>query len=84
MPIHQMHLNMFINLKEQFPDQKISLVFGCGGDRDQDKRSKMGKIAESIADKIYLTDDNPRSENPEKIRNEIKKGIKNKKIKKFQ
>ena len=38
----------------------------------------MGKISSVYADKIYLTDDNPRSENPQKIRNEIKKGIKNK------
>ena len=52
------------NLKEQFPDKKISLVFGCGGNRDQDKRAKMGKIADIFSDKIYLTDDNPRFENP--------------------
>ncbi len=69
-----------LNLKEQFPDQKISLVFGCGGNRDQNKRAKMGKIADIYADKIYLTDDNPRLENPSKIRKDIKKGIKNKKI----
>jgi len=68
------------NLKEQFPDQKISLVFGCGGNRDQDKRAKMGKIADIFANKIYLTDDNPRFENPHKIRNDIKKGIKKQKI----
>ncbi len=65
------------NLKEQFPDKKISLVFGCGGNRDQDKRSKMGKIADTFADKIYLTDDNPRFEKPSKIRQDIKRGIKN-------
>ena len=69
-----------INLKEQFPDQKISLIFGCGGNRDQDKRAKMGKIADIFSDKIYLTDDNPRFENPEKIRNDIKKGVKKQKI----
>ena len=66
------------NIKEQFPLSKICLVFGCGGDRDKDKRFKMGKIASKFTDKIYLTDDNPRSENPKKIRNEIKKGINNK------
>jgi MurE/MurF fusion protein len=69
---------VLINIKEQFPLSKICLVFGCGGDRDKDKRFKMGEIASKYADKIYLTDDNPRSENPQKIRNEIKKGIKNK------
>jgi MurE/MurF fusion protein len=65
------------NIKEQFPLSKIYLVFGCGGDRDKDKRFKMGKIASKYANKIYLTDDNPRSESPKKIRSEIKKGIKN-------
>ena len=63
------------NIKEQFPLQKIKLVFGCGGDRDRAKRLKMGKIASKFADIIYLTDDNPRTENPKKIRNDIKKGI---------
>ena len=63
------------NLKEQFPNKKISLIFGCGGNRDQNKRSKMGKVADYFSDKIYLTDDNPRFENPNVIRNHTKKGI---------
>src|SRR5210317_2534004 len=67
------------NIKEQFPGKKISLVFGCGGNRDQNKRAKMGKIADFFSDKINLTDDNPRLEQPSKIRKDIKKGIKNKK-----
>ena len=71
---------VLINIKEQFPSSKIFLVFGCGGDRDKDKRIKMGKIASKYADNIYLTDDNPRTEDPQKIRNEIKKGIKNKNL----
>ena len=69
-----------LNLREQFPDKKLCLLFGCGGNRDQNKRSKMGKIASDFSDKIYLTDDNPRFENPDKIRRDIKKGIKRKKI----
>ena len=68
------------NLKEQFPGHKVSLVFGCGGNRDSNKRSKMGKIADYFSDKIYLTDDNPRLEQPSKIRKDIKKGIKKQKI----
>ena len=68
------------NLKEQFPDKKISLVFGCGGNRDKDKRAKMGKIADIFSDKIYLTDDNPRFEKSNKIRGDIKKGVKKQKI----
>jgi len=72
-----------INLKGQFPGHKISLVFGCGGNRDQDKRSKMGNIADTFSDKIYLTDDNPRLEQPSKIRGDIKKGIKKQKVLEF-
>ncbi|MDC0352792.1 UDP-N-acetylmuramoyl-L-alanyl-D-glutamate--2,6-diaminopimelate ligase [Candidatus Pelagibacter sp.] len=68
------------NLREQFPNKRITLLFGCGGNRDQNKRSKMGKIASNYADNIILTNDNPRLENPKKIRRDIKKGIKKKKI----
>ncbi len=69
-----------LNIKEQFPNKKISLVFGCGGERDLKKRSIMGKIADKYSDRIFLTDDNPRNENPSKIRKDIKKGIKKVKI----
>ncbi len=69
-----------LNLREQFPNKKIILLFGCGGNRDQNKRFKMGKIAAKYSNLIYLTDDNPRFENPDKIRRDIKKGIKNKKV----
>ena len=71
------------NLREQFPDSKINLVFGCGGNRDFKKRYIMGKIAEKYSDSIYLTDDNPRNENPLKIRKDIKRGIKKLKFKEF-
>ncbi len=69
-----------LNLREQFPNKKITVLFGCGGNRDQNKRSKMGKIASDYADSIILTNDNPRFENPQQIRRDIKKGIKKKKI----
>ena len=69
-----------LNLREQFPLNKINLVFGCGGNRDFKKRAIMGSIAEKYSDRIYLTDDNPRNENPSKIRKDIKKGIKKVKI----
>ena len=49
----------------------ITLVFGCGGERDFKKRPLMAKIAKLYCKKIYVTDDNPRKENPSKIRNEI-------------
>ena len=72
-----------LNLREQFPLNKINLVFGCGGDRDFKKRSIMGSIAEKYSDRVYLTDDNPRNENPSKIRKDIKKGIKRLKIQEY-
>ncbi len=68
------------NVKEQFKLRKINLVFGCGGERDRPKRKIMGKIANKYCDKIYLTDDNPRSEDPNKIRRDIKSNISKNKI----
>ncbi len=68
------------NLKDQFKLRKINLVFGCGGERDRPKRKIMGKIANNYCDKIYLTDDNPRKENPKQIRNEVKININKKKL----
>jgi len=58
----------------------ISLVFGCGGERDQKKRPLMAKIADTYCNKIYITDDNPRNENPKKIRNELLKHILRKQV----
>jgi UDP-N-acetylmuramoyl-L-alanyl-D-glutamate--2,6-diaminopimelate ligase len=51
-------------------------VFGCGGDRDPGKRALMGAIADELADQIIVTDDNPRSENPQAITRAIVSGIK--------
>ena len=56
--------------------KNISLVFGCGGDRDQKKRPLMARIANKNCKKIYITDDNPRNESPKKIRNNLLKYIK--------
>jgi MurE/MurF fusion protein len=55
---------------------KISLVFGCGGERDFKKRPLMAKIAKLYCKKIYVTDDNPRKENPASIRKEITNNLK--------
>ena len=68
------------NIKDQFKNRKISIVFGCGGERDKLKRPLMGKIANKYCDKIYLTDDNPRYENPNKIRKSIKTKISKNKL----
>jgi len=62
-----------IALKKQFK-KEIIIVFGCGGDRDKKKRTIMGRIAKKYCRKIFITDDNPRNENPNKIRNSIIKG----------
>jgi UDP-N-acetylmuramoyl-L-alanyl-D-glutamate--2,6-diaminopimelate ligase len=55
--------------------RKLCVVFGCGGNRDNSKRAIMGAIAAQYADKIILTNDNPRNENPEHILAEIYAGI---------
>jgi murE/murF fusion protein len=60
-------------LKKQFK-KEIIVVFGCGGERDKKKRIVMGKIASKYCRKIFVTDDNPRNENPQKIRRSIIKG----------
>lgn len=56
-------------------DQKIILVFGCGGDRDKTKRPLMGKIAGQYADYSIVTSDNPRTEDPQTIINDILLGF---------
>jgi UDP-N-acetylmuramoyl-L-alanyl-D-glutamate--2,6-diaminopimelate ligase len=55
----------------------LTLVFGCGGDRDKTKRPRMAQIAEQFADNIYVTSDNPRTEKPATIIEEILKGFSN-------
>ena len=64
-----------IALKKQF-NNKILIVFGCGGERDKSKRFQMGKIAKKYCRKVFVTDDNPRNENPAKIRYAIIKACK--------
>jgi len=64
-----------IALKKQFK-KEIIIVFGCGGERDKKKRFIMGKIAKKYCRKIFVTDDNPRNEDPKKIRRAIIKGCK--------
>jgi len=55
----------------------IIIVFGCGGDRDPDKRAKMGAISAKLADDVIVTDDNPRTEDAAAIRAEVLKGCPN-------
>jgi UDP-N-acetylmuramoyl-L-alanyl-D-glutamate--2,6-diaminopimelate ligase len=56
--------------------KRIITIFGCGGDRDRTKRSLMGKIAVTMSDFVFVTSDNPRTENPDKIILDIEAGIK--------
>lgn len=70
--------NVLISAREITPkDGKLICLFGCGGDRDATKRPKMGAIAENLADKIVITSDNPRSEDPQQIITDIIAGLKN-------
>lgn len=55
---------------------KLRVVFGCGGDRDRTKRPRMAKVAQKLADAVYITSDNPRTEDPQQIINEILTGLK--------
>jgi len=72
-------LEKTLNTLREHCQGNIWCVFGCGGDRDKGKRPLMGHIAESLADFVILTDDNPRTENPLEIIADIKAGIENKK-----
>jgi len=54
---------------------QLWVIFGCGGDRDAGKRSEMGGIAQRYADKVVITNDNPRTESPQQIANHILEGI---------
>ncbi len=54
---------------------KLRVLFGCGGDRDRTKRPRMARVAARLADVVYITSDNPRTENPQAILDEIVQGL---------
>jgi UDP-N-acetylmuramoyl-L-alanyl-D-glutamate--2,6-diaminopimelate ligase len=73
-------INLLSTLKK--PQSKLICLFGCGGDRDKSKRPQMGRIAAAACNTVVVTSDNPRSENPETIINDIKRGIRKSDLKK--
>lgn len=54
---------------------RLRVLLGCGGDRDRTKRARMGRVASELADAVYVTSDNPRTENPQAIIDEIVSGV---------
>lgn len=68
-------LNKVLDILRSLCKGQLWVVFGCGGDRDHGKRSLMGNIAYKVADKVVITSDNPRNEEPIAIINDILKGI---------
>ena len=69
-------LQNILNAVKSYTRGKVISVFGCGGDRDSSKRPVMGEISGRIADYTFITSDNPRTEDPEKIVEQIEEGIK--------
>ena len=70
-------LEKVLKTAKNLTDKRVMVVFGCGGNRDKDKRAKMGKIAQENADVVCLTSDNPRFEDPNEIIRDIEHGIEN-------
>lgn len=68
-------LESILQATKTYTPGRVICVFGCGGDRDKEKRAKMGEVAGRLADYTIVTTDNPRTEEPEEIINEIEKGI---------
>ncbi|MDF3022983.1 MAG: murE [Alphaproteobacteria bacterium] len=63
-----------LNALRPHTQNKLHVVFGCGGDRDKGKRPMMGEIAMRLADRVIVTDDNPRTEDATAVRADIMKG----------
>ena len=67
--------NVLQTLRDICPERELVCLFGCGGDRDRSKRPEMAAIAEKMADRIFVTSDNCRTEDPDAIIEEIKTGF---------
>jgi UDP-N-acetylmuramoyl-L-alanyl-D-glutamate--2,6-diaminopimelate ligase len=69
-------LENLLKAMRPFTQRELICVFGCGGDRDRTKRPLMGGIAARLADRIYVTSDNPRTEDPQQILDDVVVGVK--------
>ena len=67
--------NVLETLRAIAPQRQLICLFGCGGDRDKTKRPEMAQIAEKLADRLVITSDNPRTEDPDAIIGDIKAGL---------
>ncbi|MBQ3812388.1 MAG: UDP-N-acetylmuramoyl-L-alanyl-D-glutamate--2,6-diaminopimelate ligase [Bacteroidales bacterium] len=67
--------NVLTTLRSIAPERQLICLFGCGGDRDKTKRPEMAQIAERLADRLVITSDNPRTEDPDAIIEDIKAGL---------
>ena len=67
--------NVLTTLRSIAQERQLICVFGCGGDRDKTKRPEMAQIAERLADRLVITSDNPRTEDPDAIIEDIKAGL---------
>ncbi len=68
-------LARFLDTARQLRTGRLLTVFGCGGDRDRGKRPKMGRVAAQRSDAVFLTSDNPRTEDPDAILRDIEQGV---------
>ncbi len=68
-------LENVLQAARQLASGRVIVAFGCGGDRDRSKRPAMGEIAARLADQVFITTDNPRSEDPAAIAREIEAGV---------
>ena len=67
--------NVLVTLRDIARQRQLICLFGCGGDRDKTKRPEMAQIAEKLADRLVITSDNPRTEDPDAIIEDIKAGL---------
>ncbi len=68
-------LDQVLRAAREVSDGRVIVVFGCGGDRDRTKRPEMGLVAGTLADRVVLTNDNPRHEDPSSIIEEVRAGV---------